>query len=267
MTSDGEIFSKSSTIAPSRAECEAHFGHSREHLDLADAGCDVQECEGNVFTFAGGRAIATRGRRRAHQPRLAESLGHASSRASQQQPQRSSAAFLFARQSDAGSTLVATRGDAVRGQRRRQLFARKLNHSIESVARAQPWAHPHSQVAAQHRHTQGPRRRRPQRRLRLHASPLHRLPAGGGEQGEFSIKKHDIRGSSFRTSCLSTQCFEVSRSHFQDACGAEENALSALKEPIDTIFVKSVRECGPAHQAGLRVGKWGSQRLRVEESM
>lgn len=28
-------------------------------------------------------------------------------------------------------------------------------------------------------------------------------------------------------------------------------------EPMDTIFVKNVREDGPAHQAGLRTGEWG----------
>ena len=29
-----------------------------------------------------------------------------------------------------------------------------------------------------------------------------------------------------------------------------------IKEPLDTIFVKSVRESGPAHLAGLQCGKY-----------
>ncbi len=32
---------------------------------------------------------------------------------------------------------------------------------------------------------------------------------------------------------------------------------SVLREPMDTIFVKGVREGGPAYRAGLRMGEWG----------
>ena len=32
-------------------------------------------------------------------------------------------------------------------------------------------------------------------------------------------------------------------------------AIPSLKEPMDTIFVKAVREGGPAFEAGLRVGE------------
>ena len=41
----------------------------------------------------------------------------------------------------------------------------------------------------------------------------------------------------------------------EDAPAGHEEAFAAFREPMDTIFVKHVREGGPAYRAGLRMGE------------
>ncbi len=40
----------------------------------------------------------------------------------------------------------------------------------------------------------------------------------------------------------------------EDAPAGHQEAFAAFREPMDTIFVKHVREGGPAYRAGLRMG-------------
>ena len=50
-------------------------------------------------------------------------------------------------------------------------------------------------------------------------------------------------------------CFFAHTTKQEGSSGQQHTSLGAVTEPVDTIFVKSVRENGPAARAGLCVGK------------